>query len=99
MGKGELGFTAFFGVWIFCFLYPKIFSAAGFQKDILPSGIHHGIAIRDALFFESIVSLFSTSELTNAPTARTFLCFLGAGETQVIVIEQVTFDIIKALLS
>lgn len=51
------------------------------------------------LFSEIIVPLFSISALTNAPTAMAFLGFLCAGEAQVIVIEQVTFDIIKALLS
>lgn len=51
------------------------------------------------LFSEIIVLLFSISALTNAPTGMAFLGFLYAGEAQVIVIEQVTFDIIKALLS
>ena len=51
------------------------------------------------LFSEIIVPLFSISALTNAPTGMAFLGFLYAGEAQVIVIEQVTFDIIKALLS
>ena len=51
------------------------------------------------LFSEIIVLFFSISALTNAPTCMPFLGFLCAGEAQVIVIEQVTFDIIKALLS
>jgi len=51
------------------------------------------------LFSEIIVPLFSISALTNAPTGMAFLGFLNTGEAQVIVIEQVTFDIIKALLS
>jgi hypothetical protein len=38
-------------------------------------------------------------KLTNAPTAKAFLGLLCACKVQVIVIEQVTFDIIKTLLS
>jgi len=56
-------------------------------------------SISNALFSEIIVPLFSISALTNAPTGMAFLGFLYASEAQVIVIEQVTFDIIKALLS
>ena len=75
------------------------FTQIGINRPVRFSDLLDFSSISDALFSEIIVPLFSISALTNAPTAMAFLGFLCAGEAQVIVIEQVTFDIIKALLS
>ena len=45
-----------------------------------------------------IIALFFVSALTDAPAAIAFPGFPCAGEAQVMVIKQVTFDIIKLKL-